>query len=89
MKVTQLSDLPANSNPFLHDSFNMGTKLGKDTVVMHKNFPDQECPYLIICDVSTGKRLRVDFTEVTDETPIPELWGRESMGVEELVNLVS
>ncbi len=46
-------------NPFLEDSYHMGTKLGENCIVMYKNFPTKECPYLIIIDTITGERIRI------------------------------
>jgi hypothetical protein len=50
-------------NPFLHDAYHMGTYIGKNVVVMMPNHANEECPYLVVCNVETGERVRVAFKE--------------------------
>jgi hypothetical protein len=46
-------------NPFLQDSYHMGTTLGKNVTVMYPNFPKENCEYLILVNTMTGERKRV------------------------------
>lgn len=61
MKVLEIHSIPAKSNPFNHDLFNMGTEIGKNVTVMYENFPDQFCKSLIVVDKTTGKRVQILF----------------------------
>jgi hypothetical protein len=63
MKITQMSSIPENSNPFWHDMYHMGRYMGKNVCVMFKNFEQDECPYLIVVDMTNGHRLKIDLTE--------------------------
>lgn len=58
-----MPSFPANSNPFNHDQYHMGTKMGTNCVVMQENHANQECNYLIIVNTETGERIRVCLTE--------------------------
>lgn len=62
-KMSEMESFPPNSNPFIHDSYNMGTKMGKDLMVMHGNHSDEECRYLLLVNTKTGKRMKVEFFE--------------------------
>ena len=48
-------------NPFHQDAFLMGTSLGKNVLIMHENFPDDECQYLCVINTRTGVRMRIVF----------------------------
>lgn len=48
-------------NPFLQDAYHMGTYLGKNVCVMSENHTSEECKYLIVVDMRTGKRLKITF----------------------------
>ena len=50
-------------NPFLQDIDHMGTYMGTNVAVMYRNFPKEECPYLIIIDTRTGERKKIVFGE--------------------------
>ena len=59
MQTHMLEPFPPNENPFLHDAVHMGTRLGKNVVVMHSNHSYEEAKYLIIVNVTTGERMKV------------------------------
>ena len=61
MESTPLEPNPPNSNPFYHDLFHMGTRLGKNCVIMHENHTTEECKYLIIVNTITGERTKVEL----------------------------
>ena len=61
MKVKELESFPPNENPFLHDAYHMGVRIGNNVMVMMENHDDQECKYMIVVDKTTGKRLQIDF----------------------------
>lgn len=86
MKLTELPPIPVGANPFNHDLFNMGTRLGKGITVMHRNFPDAPCPYLIIIDSNTGKRVRIDITDPEEDKTLPAQMGRNAgLGFESML----
>lgn len=60
-KLVPLAPFPPGENPFLHDSHNMGTRMGKDLVLMHGNHDTEDCKYLIFVNTKTGKRFRMEF----------------------------
>jgi hypothetical protein len=66
-KLTALPPFPANSNPFHHDMSNMGTRMGKDLMLMHRNHDTEECKYLILVNTATGERWRLDLVAPTAE----------------------
>lgn len=73
-------------NPFLEDSYHMGTDLGTNCTVMYKNFPTEECPYLIIIDTTTGERIIVRLTPEKKRETFPEK-DRETF-VKNTINLI-
>ena len=52
-------DLKEDPNPFNHDLFHMGESLGDNCMIMFKNFPKDNCPYLKIINRKTGHVLMV------------------------------
>lgn len=60
-KVEALEKFPENANPYVHDSFHMGTRIGANCVVMMANHSNEKTEYLIIVNTETGERLRVNF----------------------------
>ena len=69
MYTAELTNFPPNSNPFNHDLFHMGTKLGTNCTIMYPNHKDEECKYLIIINTVTGERLRVALESEKDLKP--------------------
>ena len=67
MKIVPMEAIPANSNPFLHDAYNMGTYLGKNAVVMYPKNEKENQPYLIIVNTTTGERTKIVFDEAETE----------------------
>lgn len=63
LKVFQLESIPAEANPFHHDAFHMGVKLGTNVMVMQANHATEECKYLIIINLETGTRHRISLKE--------------------------
>ena len=61
VKTRDMDPIPPNSNPFEHDAYNMGTKIGKDLMMMHCNHPHNEMSYFILVDTVSGERVRVDI----------------------------
>lgn len=46
-------------NPFHQDAYHMGSFLGNNVAVMFKNFESEHCPYLIVINRKTGKKIRI------------------------------
>jgi hypothetical protein len=65
MKITQetLESFPANCNPFHHDEWNMGTRIGKSLMMMHANHADEEMHFMIIVNTETGARVKLTIEE--------------------------
>lgn len=61
--VVKLESIPPGSNPYLSDMFNMGTPMGKDILVMHKNHQNEDMEWMILVQRSTGKRLVINIKE--------------------------
>lgn len=61
VKTRDMDPIPPNSNPFEHDPYNMGTKIGKDLMMMHGNHPHNAMSYFILVDTVSGERIRVDI----------------------------
>lgn len=59
MKIEPLASIPAGSNPFLHDLYNMGTRVAKNLMVMHSTHDSQDATYIILVNTTTGERFRV------------------------------
>lgn len=63
INVEVLESFPPGSNPFHHDLYRMGMRLGTNVVAMFEKFDHQEQAYLIIVNTATGERVRLNFTE--------------------------
>lgn len=67
--VEHMDPIPAHSNPFHYDSFNMGTDIPGGILVMHAGFQRPESPrpvqYLIVINQRTGQRIRIRFQQPT------------------------
>jgi len=62
METTQLSSFPPGANPFTEDVYHMGVKLGTNIMIMMPNHVSEVCPYLIVVNIDTGERMKVEFT---------------------------
>lgn len=66
--VRHLAPIPANSNPFHHDSQRMGTDLVRGWMVMHEGFDSKENPYnlthVVLINQRTGQRIMVDMSSI-------------------------
>jgi hypothetical protein len=60
MKITKLPSFPPGDNPFNHDFFNMGIRVGKNIMIMMGNHAHEQCKYVILVNTETGKRILVD-----------------------------
>lgn len=58
IKIKELSPIPAGSNPYRHDLYNMGCGINKD---MHAMF--SSCGnYIILIFTKTGRRIHFSFS---------------------------
>lgn len=76
--VREMTFFPRNCNPFHHDLSHMGTPLVRGWVAMHEGYgrPDVEdqLRYVILVNTRTGRRLRVDISELEDyQEPQPQV----------------
>lgn len=58
------SEFPPNSNPFHHDYYHMGVKIGENIYVMFAKHSDEVHDYVILVNTQTGKRVKVALEEV-------------------------
>lgn len=61
MIADELPPFPPNENPFRHDSYRMGTIIGKNVTVMFTNHSGEQCTHLVIIDTTTGERVKISF----------------------------
>ena len=59
MKTKMLESIPANSNPFHYDAYHMGQALGENVMIMYSEHKVNK--YIIVIDMTTGERMRIDF----------------------------
>jgi len=62
--VKPMPDIAAG-NPYCSDAFHMRTTIGKNLELMYANFPGEVCKYLILVDITTGKRTRIEINQTT------------------------
>ncbi len=55
MRMEQLEPFPPEANPFSHDGYHMGTRMGKNVLI------ELRPRGVIICNIKTGQRLRIDL----------------------------
>lgn len=61
MKIKEMNPIPAGENPFQHDFYNMGTRVGNNVVVMYDQHTDRHADYIIVVDMTTGERIRIEL----------------------------
>lgn len=61
MEPMDITNHPTPLNPFLQDAYHMGERLGNNAAVMFSNHPFRYCPYLIVIDLETGERKKIEF----------------------------
>lgn len=66
MKVQHIESIPAG-NPFQHDLYHMGTRLGTNCMVMYGKHDNKEQPYIIIVNTKTGERVQINLNEQAEE----------------------
>lgn len=59
MKVENLESFPANENPFHHDDYHMGHRIGKNIMIMYAKHADAVHTYVILVNPMSGERIRV------------------------------
>lgn len=59
METIQLPSIPANSNPFDYDLYNMGTRVASNCIIMHSTHSTQDAASVIVINTVTGERTKV------------------------------
>lgn len=72
LDIARMEAIPAGANPFNYDLFNMGTRIGKNIMIMHGNHKTERCDYIIIVDMETGERYRMSFSAAGQKQSLPE-----------------
>lgn len=65
MKIIQrnLEPIPPGSNPFVFDQYNMGQPIGNGLMLMFGNHSKEPCKYLILVDIKSGERVRLEIEQ--------------------------
>jgi len=58
-EMVPMEPIPAGENPYDHDHFNMGARIGSNLTVMFACFETQKCGYLTLVNTETGERVRI------------------------------
>lgn len=66
-RVEVMSPIPPESNPFHYDRYHMGKGFGPNINVMYGNNADETCHYLILTNIETGGRIKIHFTENSEQ----------------------
>lgn len=64
MTTKELPPIPPKSNPFNHDQYHMGIYVGDNCMIMVPNHQSEECEYVIVVNITTGERLKVDIRAI-------------------------
>lgn len=59
LEVQQMESFPPGENPYWHDAYRMGMRLGTNVEVMFEKFEHEVQPYLVIVNKVTGERIRI------------------------------
>jgi len=71
-RMEEMESIPAGENPFHHDAYNMGTRMGKNIMVMHHSHNSETARYIILVNTDTGARVRIRIAH--DEEPNMHDW---------------
>ncbi len=58
-KMEPMSLTEEDNNPFNHDFFHMGTRLGNNLMIMHPHHDSDTCEYFILVNRKTGERIKI------------------------------
>lgn len=61
METRTMESFPPNENPFHHDSYRMGTYLGKNVCIMYEKHNTETQPYIVVVNTETGERMSIRF----------------------------
>lgn len=67
VNVKELESIPAGSNPFHHDLFNMGTNINNDWMIMHTGSNQRALPYMILVNMTTGQRIELNLDQLNQD----------------------
>jgi len=70
INMKKIDPIPPGSNPFDNDWYNMGTKIGKDLIMMYANHPHQQMKYMILVDIKTGDRFKINIYQLKEMSNI-------------------
>lgn len=59
-------------NPYQHDEYHMGSRIGEHLELMYANHPSEPCKYLILVNRLTGGRVHIQIDWVTPRPTLKE-----------------
>ncbi|BES79886.1 hypothetical protein [Yersinia phage vB_Yru_GN1] len=65
--VENMEPIPAGDNPFWHDSFNMGTIINDNWMIMHTGSNQRPLPYMILVNSATGQRINLKLNQINED----------------------
>jgi hypothetical protein len=65
--MSPLALTPEDNNPFNHDFFNMGTRMGSNLMIMHSHHDTDVCESIILVNLETGERVRIHMRKFATE----------------------
>lgn len=67
VNIKELESIPAGSNPFHHDLFNMGTPINDSWIIMHTSSNQRPLPYMILVNSTTGQRIELNLDQLNEK----------------------
>jgi len=67
--IELLKSFPPGADPMREDFCNMGTGLGSNVMMLHKTFPSDKMPWMVLVHIPTGERILISFPEEKELSP--------------------
>jgi len=64
--ITSKESHPPGENPMRVDYENMGTRLGQNVMVLHKNFMHDVMEWMVLVHIPSGQKIMITFPEDRD-----------------------
>jgi hypothetical protein len=63
VKVTELESWEPNCRPMHEDAYHMGVDIHTNCMVLTEKFAKDRGDYIIVVDIETGQRIKIDFND--------------------------
>ena len=63
IKQQMMPPIPEGVHPMVFDQYHMAQAMGTNILLMFPNHSSEECKYIIVVELATGKRTKLEFNK--------------------------